>query len=91
MNVYTYTEARQKLAQLLEQAAREGQVRITRKDGQTFVIRPERRIGSPLDVDGLDLGLTVSEIVQFVQEGSRTEYGSAAEAESSSRFPQADR
>jgi hypothetical protein len=34
MNVYTYSEARQNLASLLDQAAREGEVRIQRKDGQ---------------------------------------------------------
>ena len=71
MNVYTYSEARQKLARLLEQAVREGEVKIKRKDGQTFVIKPERRMGSPLDVEGLDLGLTAAEIVRFVQEGRR--------------------
>lgn len=74
MNVYTYSEARQKLAGVLEQAAREGQVRIRRKDGQSFVIRPEPRVASPLDVEGLDLGMDADEIVQMVREGRRTEY-----------------
>ena len=71
MKVYTYTEARQRLAELLERAAREGEVRIRRRDGQVFVVRPVRAEGSPLDVEGLDLGLTVDEIVAFVQEGRR--------------------
>jgi len=69
MNVYTYSQARQKLAALLEQAAREGEVRIKRKDGLVFVIRPQPRADSPLEVPGMDLGLTAEEIVQFVQEG----------------------
>ena len=81
MIVYTYSEARQKLATLLEQAAREGEVKIKRKDGQTFVIRPEKKAGSPLDVEGLDLGITASEIVQFIQEGRRTGYESAGQAD----------
>ncbi len=81
MVVYTYSEARQKLATLLEQAVREGEVKIKRKDGQTFVIRPEKKAGSPLDVEGLDLGITASEIVQFIQEGRRTVYESAAQAD----------
>jgi len=81
MIVYTYSEARQKLATLLEQAVREGEVKIKRKDGQTFVIRPEKKAGSPLDVEGLDLGITASEIVQFIQEGRRTVYESAAQAD----------
>ena len=81
MIVYTYSEARQKLATLLEQAVREGEVKIKRKDGQIFVIRPEKKAGSPLDVEGLDLGITASEIVQFIQEGRRTVYESAAQAD----------
>jgi hypothetical protein len=82
MIVYTYSEARQKLATLLEQAVREGEVKIKRKDGQTFVIRPETRAGSPLDVEGIDLGITAAEIVQFIRQGRRTVYDSAVEADS---------
>jgi uncharacterized protein (DUF433 family) len=73
MNVYTYSEARQRLSGVLEQAAREGQVRIRRKDGQMFIVRPEERAASPLDVAGLDLDLTADEIVSMVREGRRTE------------------
>lgn len=36
MHVYTYPEARQNLAQLLEQAENSGKVLIRRKDGRTF-------------------------------------------------------
>ena len=74
MNVYTYSEARQKLASVLEQAAREGQVRIRRKDGTAFVIRPEQQTTSPLDVEGLDLDIPAEEIVQMVRESRRAEY-----------------
>ncbi len=69
--VYTYSEARQNLASLLDQATQEGKVRVRRKDGQIFVIRPETRTGSPLDVEGVDLGMTAAEIVQFIHEGRR--------------------
>ena len=71
MNIYTYSEARQKLAQLLDQVLKEGEVRIKRKDGQVFVIKPEPRQGSPLDVPGIDLDLSAEEIIQFVHEGRR--------------------
>ncbi len=71
MNVYTYSEARQNLASLLDQAAREGEVRIRRKDGRVFVVKLETNRDSPLDVKGLDLGLTAEEIVQLVHEGRR--------------------
>ena len=52
----------------------QGAVRVKRKDGQTFVIRPEPQAGSPLDVAGIDLGITTPEIVQFIHEGRRV-YG----------------
>jgi hypothetical protein len=71
MNAYTCTEARQNLATLLDKALREGEVLIKRKDGQVFVVRPQPRLGSLLDVGGADLNLTASEIVAFVHEGRR--------------------
>ncbi len=71
MKVYTYSEARQRFASLLEKARREGSVRIRRKDGQLFVLRPESVGGSPLDVKGINIGATRREIVAFVRAGRR--------------------
>ena len=70
-NVYTYSEARQNFASLLEKAIREGEVRIKRRDGQLFAISPVAAAGSPLDVEGIDLDLTKEEIIEFIQEGRR--------------------
>jgi PHD/YefM family antitoxin component YafN of YafNO toxin-antitoxin module len=42
MQVYTYSEARQKLAFVLEQAERTGKVLIRKKDGRTFALIPEK-------------------------------------------------
>ena len=69
--VFTYSEARQNLANLLDKAAAEGEVRIKRRDGQVFVIRPEVSTKSPLDVEGIDLDMTAEEIVAFIAEGRR--------------------
>lgn len=71
MMVYTYSEARQKLAQLLDEVLEEGEVRIKRKDGQEFVVKPVSKKVSPLDVPGLDLGIDATEIIQFIQVGRR--------------------
>ena len=68
MNVYTFSEARQKLASVLEEAQRKGAVRIKRRDGSEFEIAPVRSKASPLDVEGIDLGLSVEEIVSVVRE-----------------------
>lgn len=69
MVVYTYSEARQNLASLLDRAAREGEVRIRRKDGQTFIVRLEVSADSPLDVKSVDLGVSTDEIVSIIREG----------------------
>ncbi len=69
--VYTYSEARQQLSSLLDEAVRSGEVRVRRKDGQIFVIIPEHVGGSPLDIEGIDLDLTRDEIVEFVHEGRK--------------------
>ena len=69
MTVYTYSEARQQFASLLERAQREGGVRVRRRDGQMFVILAERSEKSPLDVGGVDIGLSEGEIVRVVREG----------------------
>lgn len=71
MNTYTYTEARQKLASLLEQAAKYGEVRIKRRDGQVFVIKPQERQGSPLDVKGIKKKLSRREILESIEEGRK--------------------
>jgi antitoxin Phd len=69
MQVYTYSEARQKLAFVLEQAADTGKVLIKRKDGRTFALVPERNATSPLDVPSIKANITTQEIVAIIREG----------------------
>lgn len=73
MKVYSFSEARQQLAALLNQARREGEARIRRRDGQEFVVQPAApSTGSPLDVPGLDLDLAAGDIVRLVRESRRS-------------------
>jgi hypothetical protein len=72
MKVYTYSEARQRLASLLEQSQREGEVRIRRRDGQMFVVQPVAGIGSPLDVPGVKAHLRSGELVALLKESRET-------------------
>ena len=72
MKVYSYSEARQQLAELLNRARREGQVEIRRRDGQAFVVRPTTSAGSPLDVPGVGAGFSRDEIVGLVRESRRS-------------------
>jgi PHD/YefM family antitoxin component YafN of YafNO toxin-antitoxin module len=67
MKEYTYSEARQRLASLLNSARKDGAVRIRRRDGQRFVVKPETQKRSPLDVSTLDLHIGREEIVEIVR------------------------
>jgi hypothetical protein len=71
MKVYTYSAARQQLAGVLNRARREGAVEIRRRDGQSFIVRPTERAGSPLDVPSVDTDLSRGEIVRLVRESRR--------------------
>ncbi len=68
MTVYTFSEARQNFATILERARREGAVRVKRRDGQVFLIQPERQMRSPLDVPGINSDISGEEIVDVVRE-----------------------
>ena len=72
MKVYSYSDARQQLAELLSRARQEGQVEIRRRDGQAFIIRPTATAGSPLDVPGVDSDLSREEVVGLVRESRRS-------------------
>jgi len=68
MKVYTYSQARQKLAALLDDARQEGQVQIKRRDGQTFIIKPVEEIKSPLDIAGVSTDIRLDELNDAVRE-----------------------
>ncbi len=69
MQVYTYSEARQKLAIVLEQAENSGKVLIRRKDGRTFALIPEKIASSPLDIPSINVNITSHDIVDIIREG----------------------
>ena len=74
MRVYTYSEARQRLASLLDEASRGGEVQIRRRDGRLFLIQSVRPRRSPLDVPGMSTGITTEELVRIIREERRGRY-----------------
>lgn len=68
MKTYTYSEARQRLATLLDQARREGRVQIRRQDGSVFLLQPVVSERSPLDVRGVRSKLGRGELVALVRQ-----------------------
>ena len=73
MKSYTFSEARQNFAAILEQARRDGAIRIQRRDGQSFVLTPEAQNVSPLDIPGVQLShpITQQELLESIQESRR--------------------
>ena len=69
MREYSFTEARQHFASILDEAKREGVVCIKKRDGEAFYLRPAERKNSPLEVEGVELGLSSADIVSAVREG----------------------
>jgi hypothetical protein len=69
MQIYTYSEARQKLAVVLNQAENSGKVLIRRKDGRTFALIPENIAASPLDVPTIKSEISTKELIDVIREG----------------------
>jgi len=69
MTTFTYSQARQHFSSVLELATKEGEVKIIRRDGKTYQLRPETKVTtSPLDIKGIKLHLTADEIVKTIRE-----------------------
>jgi antitoxin (DNA-binding transcriptional repressor) of toxin-antitoxin stability system len=70
MKAYTYLEARNNFATLLEEAERDGAVEIRRRDGAVFRLSPVRKAkASPLDVPGVKIIIRPQDLVAVVREG----------------------
>ncbi len=68
MEVYTYSEARQRLSSVLDKAESAGKVLIRRKDGRTYALVPERPTASPLDVPSIEADISTQEVVTLVRQ-----------------------
>ena len=67
MKVYTYSEARQRLSDLLN-TARNEEVIIKRRGGETFSIIYRKNKKSPFDVPGIRTKATTKDILSAVRE-----------------------
>jgi hypothetical protein len=72
MKIYSYSKARQQFATMLNEARRDGQVQIRRRDGQVFVVSPAKPTHSPLEVPGVSARLTREDIVRLVRQSRRS-------------------
>jgi hypothetical protein len=80
MKLYTYSTARQRLAEVLEEASREGEVQIRRQDGRVYAVTPVAKPAqSPFgNVTGRAVrGVTSKDLLRTIREegwarGART-------------------
>jgi hypothetical protein len=67
MRVYTYSEARQNLSELLNCAENE-EVVIKRRDGKTFTVIAKPISSSPFDVPGINVKASTQDILDAISE-----------------------
>jgi len=68
MKTYTYSEARNRLAEVLDESKR-GEVIIRRRRGENFAVVPQLRARrSPFDVPGVVRGTTRRELLAAIRE-----------------------
>ena len=71
MKVYTYSEARQNLSELLNQAQAE-EVIIKRRDGAVFSVKAKKPKRSPFDVEGIESTVSKKQILAAVRESRKS-------------------
>ena len=75
MNIFTFSNARQHLSEVLNLAQQDGKVYIKRKDGSLFSIHPEPTIRSPFEgVKGQNMMLNEEEIITITRESRDRQY-----------------
>ena len=67
MRVFTYSEARKRLAEVLDLAEND-EIIIKRRNGETFSLKRTRKAVSPLDIEGMKLDISTTELVAAVRE-----------------------
>jgi len=67
VEIYSYSEARQKLSSVLDEAESTGKVFIRRRDGRTYALVPERMPDSPLDVPSVNANISTQEVVELIR------------------------
>jgi antitoxin (DNA-binding transcriptional repressor) of toxin-antitoxin stability system len=69
MKSYSYSEARGHFATVLDEAERDGAVKIRRRDGTVFRILPlPTGAASPLDVKGVKVEVSAGDLAAIVRE-----------------------
>ena len=94
MKLYTYSTARQRLAEVLEEASREGEVQIRRQDGRVYAVTPVAKPAqSPFaNVTGRAVrGVTSKDLLRAIREEGWERGARAVRRARASRAPRGKR
>lgn len=67
---YSYEKAKKSFDLIFKKAALDGKVAI-RKGDQIYILMPASKNTSPLDIEGVDMGMTSKDIVKFIHESRK--------------------
>ena len=70
MKVYTFSQARQNLSEVLKRAKSE-EVRIRRRGGDEFAIVPKSRKDSPFEIEGIKTDVSTADVLSAVRDVRR--------------------
>jgi antitoxin Phd len=94
MKLYTYSTARQRLAEVLEEASRDGEVQIRRQDGRVYAVTPVGTTAqSPFaNVTGRAVkGVTSRDLLRTVREEGWSRGARVIRSARTDRLPRAKR
>lgn len=94
MKLYTYSTARQRLAEVLEEASRDGEVQIRRQDGRVYAVTPVGTSAqSPFaNVTGRSVkGVTSKDLLRAVREEGWSRGARAVRSARKGRVPRVKR
>jgi hypothetical protein len=75
MKTYTYSTARQRLAEVLEEASREGEVQIRRQDGRVYAVTPVAEAAQSPLANVTERGRQRSDVQRSAPAGARGRMG----------------
>jgi len=68
--IYSYEKAKKSFDLVFKKATLDGKVAI-RKDNKLYILMPASKNSSPLDIEGVDLGISSKDIIDFIHESRR--------------------
>ncbi len=67
---YSYEKAKKSFDLVFKKATIDGKVAI-RKDNDLYILMPASKNTSPLDIEGVDMGISSKDIIQFIHESRK--------------------